>query len=214
MDAGLHFDISIGAEFGKVVQLAFHAPSIPDLAARWAKEVGAGPFFLLEHVALKRSAYRGAPATFDHSSAYGQCGDVMVELIHQHDDTPSAVRDMFAADETGLHHAAIFVDDIAAAIARAQTAGFAVALDAETHDGVRFVMADARAAYGCMLEFYEASEPLRKFYAYVRRKAEGWNGVDPLRHQQPQAAHGQSYAGGSGSPPPGHGGIADTPDMD
>lgn len=181
MKAGLELAVSIGAEFGCVVQFAIHAPSIEALARRWSHEMGAGPFYLLEHVALAKSLYRGAPARFDHSSAYGQLGDIMIELIHQHDDAPSAVRDMFAAEESGLHHAAIFVDDIEAAVRDAGRRGMAIALDAETAGGVGFVMADARQRYGCMLEFYEPSDALRKFYAFIRRKSEGWDGVDFLR---------------------------------
>lgn len=179
--SGFAFDISIGREFGQVVQLAIHAPAIPQLAARWVREMGAGPFILLEHVKLRSALYRGAISQFDHSSAYGQLGDIMIELIHQHDDAPSAVRDMYRAEESGLHHAAIFVDNLRSAIASAQDQGMVIALDAETADGVRFVMADARERYGCMLEFYESSAALQKFYAYVRRKSEGWDGRDPLR---------------------------------
>lgn len=181
MSAGFGFDISVGRVFGRVAQIAIHAPSIESLAERWVCEMNAGPFFLLEHIALKSSSYRGAPSRFDHSSAYGQCGDIMIELIHQHDDAPSAVRDMYSANETGVHHAAIFVGNLSAAIARAEGLGIGIAQDAETIEGVRFVMADARAECGVMLEFYEASEPLAKFYAYVRRKSQGWNGENPLR---------------------------------
>lgn len=181
MKPGLELAVSTGAEFGRVVQFAIHAPSIEMLARRWSKEMGAGPFYLLEHIALAKSFYRGVPARFDHSSAYGQLGEIMIELIHQHDNAPSAVRDMFAAEESGLHHTAIFVDDIDAAVREATRRGMAIALDAETVEGVRFVMADARARYGCMLEFYEPSGALKKFYNFIRRKSEGWDGRDYLR---------------------------------
>ncbi len=181
MSAGLAIDLSIGAEFGRIVQLAVHAPSILDLARRFTDEMRAGPFYVMEHIPLQCALYRGKPASFDHSSAYGQLGEVMIELIHQHGDEPSAVRDMYAAGEVGFHHAAIFVDDLDVAIRRAQEAAMTIALDALTMDGVRFVMADARHSFGCMLEFYEPSPVLQKFYGFIRRKAEGWDGKEPLR---------------------------------
>lgn len=174
-------DVRRTTDFGDVVQIAYHAPNIEKLAAWFAAELGAGPFYLLEHIALKSSLYRGEPVAFDHSSAYGQFGDVMIELIHQHDDQPSAVRDMYDAHMKGLHHAAIFVDDLAAAMRDATESGMAIALDAHTADGVHFVMADAREKYGFMLEFYEPSPSLLKFYQFIRRKSENWNGNDPLR---------------------------------
>lgn len=166
--------------FGEAVQIAFHAPDIAAAAARWAA-AKAGPFYLLEHVALARCAYRGRASQFDHSSAYGQCGDVMIELIHQHDDHPSPVRDMYGAKEEGPHHAAVFAADLDATAGACVARGFAIALDATTATGVRFLMADARAECGVMLELYERSEALAKFYAFIRRKSESWDGEAPLR---------------------------------
>lgn len=167
--------------FGPVAQIAYHAPDIV-IAAEWfAKNLNAGPFYLFEHIRLQRSAYRGTPAQFDHSSAYGQLGDLMIELIHQHGDDPSAIRDMYDASSEGLHHLAVFVDNIDAALKSAFDDGMPCALDAVTGDGIRFVMADARSRYGCMLEFYEPREALMGFYAFIKRKSLSWNGEDVLR---------------------------------
>ena len=166
--------------FGEIVQVAIHAPNLEAAAAHWAQH-GAGPFHLLEHVALTSCLYRGAPAAFDHSSAYGQMGDIMLELIHQHDDRPSAVRDMYDARTPGPHHAAIFVDDLDIAVSAATARGFPLALDAVSTAGLRFAMADARPACGVMLEFYEPSDALMKFYSFVRRKSVSWTGDEPLR---------------------------------
>jgi hypothetical protein len=41
-------------------------------------------------------------------------------------------------------------------------------------------MVDASAELGHMLELYEARDELARFYACVRRKAEGWDGSDPV----------------------------------
>lgn len=168
-----------------MVQVAVHAPDISAAASRFAREMGAGPFYLFEHIKVARCLYRGAPSVFDHSSAYGQLGEMMVELIHQHDDRPSAVRDMYDRDTEGLHHAAVFVDDVGAAVTHAEELAMAIALDATTADGVRFVMADARATCGLMLEFYEPSPLLVNFYDFIRRKSEGWDGEEPLRRLAP-----------------------------
>lgn len=174
-------EVSRTTPFGNIVQLAYHAPDIETAALWFAKELGAGPFFLLEHIELQDCHYRSASAVFDHSSAYGQYGDIMIELIHQHDDALSPVRDMYAAGEEGLHHAAVFVDNVDAAIKEAGNQGMQCALDATTKNGVRFIMVDAREEYGFMLEFYERTSALEKFYAFVKRKSDGWDSADPLR---------------------------------
>ncbi len=60
-----------------------------------AEQFGAGPFFVRQHIALLDVVIRGRPGTFDHSSAYGQWGHVMVELVEDHGDGPSPVREMY-----------------------------------------------------------------------------------------------------------------------
>ena len=163
------------------VQVAYHVPDPVAAAERLARDFGWGPFFLLEHIALESALYRGASATFDHSSAYGQGGELMIELITQHNDGPSALRDMYAPHQTGVHHVASFVPDLAAAVAQERVLGRALALEAKTTSGVEFVMVDTRAELGHMLEYYEASPALSNFDAYVRKKAQGWDGREPLR---------------------------------
>ena len=165
----------------KPVQLAYHVPDPAAAARRYADEFGWGPFFMLEHIALERSLHRGRPAAFDHTSAYGQAGELMIEFITQHGDGPSALRDMYAAGESGLHHVAQFVPDLKAAIAGYHARAFEAALEARTVTGVDFVMIDTRRELGHMLELYEPSEGLRRFYDFVRRASQGWDGTDPVR---------------------------------
>jgi hypothetical protein len=163
------------------VQIAYHVPDPAVAAQAFARDFGWGPFFLMEHIPLERSLYRERPAKFDHSSAYGQAGSLMVELITQHDDTASALRDMYAAHEYGLHHVACFVPSLAAALEAYRARGVPVALDARTRTGVDFAMVDLTASLGHMLELYEPSPDLLRFYEYVRKCADNWDGFRPLR---------------------------------
>jgi hypothetical protein len=166
------------------VQIAYHVADPARAAAASAAAYGWGPFFLFEHIPLAKVRYRGAPARFDHSSAYGQAGDLMVEFITQHDDSPSVLRELYARDEVGVHHVAHFVPELGAAIA---ALGGAAALEAETADGVAFAMLDTMAALGHMTELYEPAPALRRFYDFVRRQSVGWDGRDPVRRLAPRA---------------------------
>lgn len=164
------------------VQLAYHVPD-PEAAAReYSRTFGWGPFFLMEHIELASCLYRGAVAKFDHTSAYGQAGDIMIELITQHDDSPSVLRDSYRRDEVGVHHVAHFVPDLDDTLRLARNAGVVVALDATTSTGTRFAMLDTLGALGHMVEIYEPTGDLLKFYSHVRRAAEGWDGERPVRH--------------------------------
>jgi hypothetical protein len=166
-----------------VRQLAYKVGDLRAAAAAHYRQFGSGPFFVLRHVALASSVHRGVARPFDHSSAYGQWGDVMVELVVQHNPDDSALHEMFAygAGAEGLHHAALFVDDLHAEIARFAAEGAPLAQLSVTAGGTAFAFVDTRATLGHMLELYEPTPQLTGFYDFVANAAQGWNGKDLIR---------------------------------
>jgi hypothetical protein len=158
------------------VQIAYAVDDAERAATTWAAR-GIGPFFVRGHIEVTHARIRGEPARFDHSSAFAQWGDVMIELIHQHDRGPQPV-----VGTSGLHHVAHFVDDFAAATAALTTAGHLEVLYGETATGTPFAFHDALAERGHLIEIYERTAPLGRFYDMVRDAAVGWNGTDPVRH--------------------------------
>ena len=56
---------------------------------------GAGPFLVSDNIQLAWAELRGVAGNFVHTSAYGQWGDVMLELVQQDSEGPSPFRDMF-----------------------------------------------------------------------------------------------------------------------
>ena len=161
--------------FGGPVQIAYAVDDVTEAADRWAAR-GVGPFFVREHIEVTKVRVRGAGASFDHSSAYAQWGDLMIELIHQHDGGPDPV-----VGRRGIHHVAHFVDDFAAAAARLAATGHAEVLYAETTTGMPFAFHDALDERGHLIEIYERTAPLARFYDMVREASVGWSGVDPVR---------------------------------
>lgn len=166
-----------------VRQLAYKVNDLEAAAAAHHRQFGSGPFFVLRHVALAASQHRGVATPFDHSSAYGQWGSVMVELVVQHNPDPSALHDMFpwGAGTEGLHHAALFVDDLDAAIARFAAEAAPLAQLSVTTGGTAFAFVDTRASLGHMLELYEPTAQLTGFYDLVAGAAKGWDGRDLIR---------------------------------
>ena len=67
-----------------VRQIAYFVADVRASAAAHAQQFGSGPYFVSEHIPLARSLHRGVERSLDHSSAYGQWGDVMVELVVGH----------------------------------------------------------------------------------------------------------------------------------
>ena len=153
----------LAALLGAPVQIAYAVPDVHLGAGRWQGSFGAGPFVIAEHIVLESARVGGeerGPSGFDHSSAYGQWGEVMVELVQEH-TAPIGAR-------VGLHHLAFFVDDIVTASHALAAAGWPEALWATTGTGTAFAMHDARADLGHLIELYEPSPGLLAFYAKVR----------------------------------------------
>lgn len=169
------------AALGAPVQIAYAVPDVDVAARAWADRFGAGPFFVRRHIALADVMYRGAPAEFDHSSAYGQWGALMVELVADHTDGPTVVNDRRGAAFTGLHHVAFIVHDLDAALKLLIASGFEVAMSARTKDATRFHFVDTVAALGHYIELYQRSPRVTGFYDMVADAARGWDGSRPVR---------------------------------
>lgn len=160
-----------------IVQTAYYVDDARAAATRWSQRFGAGPFFVLDHIALQDVVVRGEASTFDHTSAYGWQNNVMVELVQQNCSTPSIFNDR----AFGLHHLAHFVDSVPRALARYADAGLATAMRAQTQTGTEFAFVDATASHGHFFEIYEPNDGLQSFYHMVEQAADHWDGRDPVR---------------------------------
>ena len=164
-----------------VVQIAYYVDDIVTAAEKMHRTFGAGPFFILRNIELSRGTHRGEDCPFVHSSAYGQWGDVMMELVQQESDGPSPFRDLYAPGQSGLHHLATIVPDQQKAYAEYKATGFDVATIAVTSGGTEFAFIDAVEKLGHFIEVYEESDGLRAFYDMVRAASLGWQGQDLIR---------------------------------
>jgi len=172
------------AGLGAPVQIAYAVPDARLAAQEWIERFGAGPFFVRPHIPVVDVVYRGQPSPFDHTSAYGQWGALMVELVQDHGTSPSVVRERYAPHESGLHHLAFIVGDLDEVTERLVAGGHTLAMTARTSN-TRFHFVDAVATLGHMIELYEESDRIRAFYEMVRAAADGWSGSDPIRQLAP-----------------------------
>jgi hypothetical protein len=159
----------VAALVGPAVQIAHVVVDLDDAVERWRRE-GAGPFVIRRHIPVTDVDYRGSPSTFDHSSAYGQWGDVMVELVVDHGTERSAVRERFPVGVEGVHHHAHFVESLNETLKSLAALGFEVAMSAWAGT-VRFVFVDTFDVLGHYLELYEPTDHLRGFYRHVAELA-------------------------------------------
>ena len=168
-----------------IIQLAYQVLDAKAAAEEWVKHHNAGPFFLSENIPLEGVYYKGKPSTLDHTSAYGWCGHLMIELVQQNCKTPS----VFTDRSLGLHHCAYFSDSLDTELERLENSGYNVAMRANTASGIRFAFVEgdlevensSNAQLGHYLEVYEEHPHLRAFYARVREASLNWDRRDPVR---------------------------------
>lgn len=172
------------ASLGTVFQIAF-VPADFDAAVRfWTQTVGAGPFYLMEHIKADSCKYRGVPTSFDFSAAIGYWGDLQIELIQQHDATPSIYTSWLEAGQEGLHHVCMEVEDMDETRRVCAAAGATVMQEAQFGGGSsELIYVDTHGGPGTMVEFWKSSEAGRAFFASVRNAARGWDGSRPLRRR-------------------------------
>lgn len=134
-------------------QHAYLVEDIERSAVGWSELFGAGPFVVAPHHQTDGFAYRGTSTEADVSYAFGYLGDLMIQLIQQHDDQPSIYREMYAPGEEGFHHVAYLVSDFVAEKERLQKLGFecACALYADRVDAAYF---DTRSVTGGFTEIH------------------------------------------------------------
>lgn len=166
---------------GEVMQLAY-VPADFDAALRfWIDTVGAGPFWMLEHVELEDLKYLGAPARVDFSMAIGYWGDIQIELIRQHDDSPSIYKAWRDAGREGVHHVCILVDDMAEARRVCAGAGAEVVQEGRLSGGGEVIYVDTGGGPGTMVEILKPGPGGPAFFAHMKAAARGWDGSDPIR---------------------------------
>ncbi|NJO34652.1 MAG: methylmalonyl-CoA epimerase [Rhodospirillales bacterium] len=133
-----------------------HAYLVTDLEQsidKWTRVFGAGPFQIVAHHRAPTFHYRGTDSQADVSYAFGYLGELMIQLVQQHDDQASIYRDMYKAGQEGFHHIAYLVHDFAAERQRLIDLGYEPACELFA-DGVNAAYFDARADFGGFIEIH------------------------------------------------------------
>jgi hypothetical protein len=173
------------ARLGPVMQLAFVPTDFDAALDYWIRDVGVGPFFVWEHIAVDDLRYRGERVNPDFSVALAQWGDVQIELIRQDNDAPSIYRDW---NSDALHHIQLAVEDYDAAVRVCEEAGFGAAMAGRGLLGspdLRFAYHDlGRFGPAGFVEFAwrppGAAGALERMNR-MKAAAQDWDGSDPIR---------------------------------
>jgi len=114
------------------------------------------------------------------SVAIAYWNDIQIELIQQHNDSPSIYKQWRDAGLDGLHHTCIVVPDLKKARAVCLEAG-ATILQEGRAPGVEALYVDTGGGPGSILELIEIAEETRGAFDTIRNAARDWDGTNPLR---------------------------------
>ena len=169
-------------QLGEPHHVAYVVDDIAATVDRLVEQLGAGPFLLIEKVPLENVVSQGEPAEFAHNSAFGSCGDAVVELIEPISLAPERVEDGFSGPRPRVQHVAYVVrpGDVADLRSALDGRGLTQYLSTE-FGGAETTLHDARAVLGHDVEIHGDNEGLRGFFGMVSGAAAGWDGSDPLR---------------------------------
>jgi hypothetical protein len=168
----------------RILQTSFVVKDVYESAQAFLDLYGVGPWFVFEHYPMQELRYRDVPSTMDFTVAAAFSGSMMIELVQQNDNNPSAYQDVVATRGYGFHHLAIPSYDYEADLARFRELGYAVANDGTApadHGGGRAAYIDTRARLPGMIELMEIVPQLTAALAELEAAAAHWDGTDPIR---------------------------------
>ena len=163
-----------------LVQFAYVVEEIDDAMVRYVERLGVGPWFRRGPFRPTQARYRGGPCESTFSVARAFTGHVMVELIQQHDDSPSVFHPG-GPRRYGFHHWARMTKDFDGELVRCAALGWEEAFFDVVPSGARVAYVDATRDVAGMLELVEWTEAQEQVYADVYRAAVDWDGREPIR---------------------------------
>jgi methylmalonyl-CoA/ethylmalonyl-CoA epimerase len=171
-----------GPQLGEPHHHAYVVDDIKAIVERLAKQLAAGPFFLVEEVPLENVLSRGEPAEFAHDSAFGFCGGGAIELIEPTRLAPDRVEERFAGARPRIHHVAYVLPGESARELRGELDERNLLEYLSSQLGpLDTTLHDASALLGHDIEIHVDNDGLRNFFGMIRDAAEGWDGSAPLR---------------------------------
>jgi len=173
---------------GQVFQLGYIVPDVDASMSAYVETLRIGPFTLSRGFKAPDGWYRGSHEMPELSIAHAYNGRLFVELIQQHDDTPSVYKEHVDAFGYGLHHLgiAIATEDYDKTLERYYSLGFEDVFTDNLPGGVRIRylgpagpggLAKLREELGvCYLECVELLESEASFFSGMIDAAMNWDG--------------------------------------
>jgi hypothetical protein len=164
---------------GPIRQIGYVVTDLDQALASWV-ELGVGPWLVIRNLPMS-VRYRGEPCETTLSLALSNSGEMQIELVYQHDDTPSIFTEFLAAKGPGYHQLAYWADDFDATMEAVEQAGWPVVWSGGEGFGVRFAYVEPPNSPATVVEISELTDGQAATAKFIRDTAANWDGADPIR---------------------------------
>jgi hypothetical protein len=161
---------------------SYAVEDITEAVQRWTTLLGAGPFYIMDPVALDRVTTRDEQeAEWSHSAAFAKWGPIFIELQQLHDIRPRGLDELLSPSGLPVvNHVSYISATPEADSARLSAAGHEMFIHA-TSGPLEFWLHDTRAALGHATEIHRGSTELTAIWDFIANAADDWDGSQPLR---------------------------------
>lgn len=169
--------------FGPVRQIGYVVRDIEAAMHHWTRNMHIGPFYYASRVPFLAFDYGESRGTPQVSLAVAYSGNIQIELLQQHDDTPTGYRKFLASGREGLHHLGFFTARLDHDLQRAAEAGLEVEQSVVTFDQAgEAVYFRSHGHPGTALKLVSLHEGNGDLYRMIQAEAERWDGSGPIRY--------------------------------
>lgn len=171
--------LNYGQPINGIMQFSYIVADINKSINQFIELHNVGPWFMAPSFVPPNCLYRGQPSNLVLSLAMAFSGGVMIELVQQHDESPSPYRDSLGTG-FGFHHYGIVTDDYDAQTARYARAGYDIIFYTVVQGG-RVAYFDTSRELPGMTELIELTPSAEARHTRIHRASLDWDGSDPIR---------------------------------
>jgi hypothetical protein len=175
--------LGFGQPEGAVCQFAYVVEHIDTAIRDFVERLRVGPWSVRGPFKPPDARYRGGQSEAVLSIGRAFSGHAMIELIEQHDDSPSVFHEGDGPRRYGFHHWAIMTASFEADVRRYSELGYPEAFFDRLPSGSRVVYMDATRDLPGMIELVEHSEGQERLYTSIQQMSVDWDGSDPIRRE-------------------------------
>lgn len=148
-------------DVGAVFQQGYIVANLEEAAQEWIERVGAGPFYVMDHLAMENYYYRGKHTPIEMRMAFGYWGPMQIELIQPLGSATSLYSDALKTGADKLNHCATFINGSLDELLDTHDLRKCIIHEGHMPTGLKFAYLDSYLPDGSHLELIQATEEAR-----------------------------------------------------